>query len=404
MCNNEVVMKCSKSKITLKMSTIQEVGLFAMMNAVLTFLSSYYNNIGRPLYYFGLLCLFVSAVPKLKMILHSGIVLWYFCFALCMLSSSLYSIDRSGTFGSASYVISFQLPVIVSVLVYCVDDNKIDRFFNMYMIAAVILSIIVIKDGPISSGNLRFGMTTTGEQPNTPAMNLAPAVAFALYYYRRAERKAKIKYLFAMMLFLTTIFLTGSRKIIVYIVGVFLISSLFYSQNIKKTLFKLFIVGIIIAIGLLLLLKIPVLYNSIGYRLFTDMSQEASAVHRSWLLSEAWEYFLKSPIIGHGAHTFKLVNDMGRYAHNNYAELLTGLGIVGLLAYYGYLVYLTWKLWKHKNNEYCNMMFAIMLMTFVVDWWNVNYLQRGVFFALSGSYVAYRISKNKQMVSKPSEQ
>ena len=143
-----------------------------------------------------------------------------------------------------------------------------------------------------------------------------------------------------------------------------------------------------------MLTKIPTLYSALGRRVFTDMGDDASAVHRSWLLSEAWKSFLKSPIIGHGAHTFKLVNSMGRYAHNNYAELLSGMGIIGLVVFYGYLMYVTYRLWKNKSNSLCQLMFGIMIMTFVVDYWNVNSVQRGIYFIYAIAFVVYKYTKN----------
>ena len=385
-------------RLKINYSTIQEIGLFAMMNAVLTFLSSSYGFIGRPLYYFGLLVCVISLLIHPIRIFRSGIIVWYACFWLFMAFSALYSIDGDMTFDTATYLVGFQFPILALVTVYCKNDKNIDLFLKMYILASVILAFIVIKDGSISDKNLRFGITTTGGQPNTPALNLAPAVAFALYYYRRSSGKRRLLYLLLMILFVGTIFLTGSRKILIYIFGVFAINAIFETKNLKKTLRRVIGVGVLLILGYIALLRVPLLYSTIGSRLFTNLSEEASAVHRSWLLSEAWKYFLKSPIIGNGAHTFKLVNALGRYAHNNYAELLTGMGIIGLVMFYGYLVFVTYKLWKYKRDPFCQLMFSIMLMNFVIDYWNVNYVQRGIYFIYALAYAVYRFAREKHNV------
>ncbi len=381
--------------LKIKLSFFQEIGLFAMMCAVLTFLSSYYGFIGRPLYYLGLLIAVISVLFNFKRTISSGIGVWYICFLVCMLFSALYSIDSKMTVDTTTYLAGFQLPILLAVVAYCKEEKNIDRFLIMYLLAAIILSVFVIKDGSISVRNMRFGMTTTGEQPNTPAMNLAPAIAFALYYYRRSSGKRKILYVVLMALFIGTIFLTGSRKILIYIIGIFVINALFNAKDFKKTLARVIGVIVLLIIGYIVLTRVPVLYSTIGRRVFTDLSEEASSVHRSWLLTEAWNSFLKDPIIGHGAHTFKLINVMGRYAHNNYAELLAGMGIIGLVAHYGYLVYITYNLWKYRSNSLCQMMFGVMLMSFVIDYWNVNFTQRGIYFIYAIAYVVYRIAKQE---------
>lgn len=106
----------------------------------------------------------------------------------------------------------------------------------------------------------------------------------------------------------------------------------------------------------------------------------------------AIEYFLNSPIVGNGIDTYKFTNIFGVYAHNNYAELLSGIGIFGLLAYYSLFVYMTIQMWKNRDNKLCLLFACIMTMNFVIEWYNVNYLQRGIFFVYSMAYCEYKLT------------
>lgn len=88
--------------------------------------------------------------------------------------------------------------------------------------------------------------------------------------------------------------------------------------------------------------------------------------------------FKESPIIGNGFGTsgFFLKNYYGdTYFHNNYVEILSGGGIVGLIIYYGIYVYLLYVFWKNRNrrSENTNICMVIMLVMLIMDYGLVTY-------------------------------
>ncbi len=285
----------------------------------------------------------------------------------------------------------FHIPVIIGVCAYVNDEEDLKRLLKAYVYACVILSIVVITAGPLSEKNQRYGWSTTGEQPNTPALNLAGGFAFAYYFWKNAEsRREKAIYFAIMALLVITILLTGSRKILIYIVGYILLDALYSSKDLRKTITRIFALAVLLVLAYVVLNNIPILYEIVASRVFTDLSDDTSAIQRNYLISEGLKFFSQSPIFGNGIDTFKTVNYLKRYAHNNYVELLSGVGAVGLVTFYGYLVRVLIKLFGQRENRLSFMMFSTLLMTFVIEYWNVDYMQKGIYFIYALAFCQYK--------------
>ncbi len=153
--------------------------------------------------------------------------------------------------------------------------------------------------------------------------------------------------MFSLFILLLTLFLTGSKK---GIFGLILGVSTFYFlkyHGVKKRINIVFLIIALIVLFYELITSIPILYNQIGYRvvdfidtIFGKSDGSISTINRIILLKQAIIIWGKHPIIGIGLNNFSLVQTVGGagyYAHNNYAELLADLGIVGFFLIYYYL-------------------------------------------------------------------
>ncbi len=60
-----------------------------------------------------------------------------------------------------------------------------------------------------------------------------------------------------------------------------------------------------------------------------------SVVERVTFVKEGVALIGRSPIIGHGIGSFRWLAGQGKYAHNNMIDLGVGLGLIGLILYYG---------------------------------------------------------------------
>lgn len=366
-------------------------GLFLLFNAVTVFLySTYYTPFGKLLFavsVFFLLCAFLQRIYDMP---RNSMLVWYGAFFLWACITTRYSSHPSDGLEVMKLVALTQVPIIWGVVTYCSNQDRIKRLMLIYIWAEIILCFFVLIGGP--GPGMRYGWYVAGQQPNTPALNLAAAFSFSIFLFFYEPRKNVRKLYFLLVLLLSiVIFLTGSRKIIIYMVGV-VFGLLFYrSKNFTRTVGYVCLMAILMLIGYILLTKNQFLYEAMGQRIFTDLGDEASAVERSLLRAEGFNYFLQSPIWGNGVDSFKWVCFAGVYSHNNFIEIANGTGLIGLFIYYSYLVYIAFKLWKCRQDRYNFLFFLILIMTFAIEYYNVNYLQRGVFVAYTLAYCQYRI-------------
>ena len=385
-------------KITVRKDCILLIGILLVMNSTLTFLSTKYNFVGKPMYYIGGIIVLIFVIQRPHRIINSKIFLWYGVFMMYTLISVLWSIDPVDSLDKWMYIIVFHVMAICSIVVYGNTSNHLETLMKLYLIASIILCVIIIQDGPKGANDIRFGWSTTGEQANTPAMNLAASFAFSFYFWgKNKKKKIKILYLACLALFSITIFLTGSRKIFIYILGFLVMQALYASKDMKKTI--AYIGGIIVAlfISSYILLNNRFMYDLVGDKIFTDLSKETSAILRGALNIQAWEFFKSSPIFGHGFFSFDKVSFNKLYTHNNYLEILTGLGLIGLLLYYVVPVLTVLKLWKRRKNKLCFLFFSILCMSFVIEYWQVNYVQRGVYFIYAMAFCVRKITNSSNI-------
>ena len=62
---------------------------------------------------------------------------------------------------------------------------------------------------------------------------------------------------------------------------------------------------------------------------------DASIMYRVDMIREAAVLWPQAPVLGHGIGQYRYISGWDTYSHNNYLELLVGLGIVGFLLYVG---------------------------------------------------------------------
>jgi len=385
-----------KINLKIRRDDVLFIGLFFMLCSLLVFMSSLYTLIGNLSYGIGIIVISGMAIQRLGGVINNKAIQWYISLFIILLLSTLYAVEPELSRSKLFLVASFQLPTIIGVILYCNTQEKIIKFTKLYMLVSFIMCIVILKDGPISLGNTRYGWSVTGENPNTPSMNLAAAFAFAYWNFLHSDKPSKKLIYFSLItLFLSVIFLTGSRKIIIYAIGIIVMFLMYLSTNVKNTIIYILSGLFAFVAGYYLLINVDILYENIGKRIFTDLGTEQSAVERSDLIKFSFYSFIESPIFGHGMDSFRYLNPINRYAHNNYMELLTGAGIIGAIAYYKFLVQTTFGLWKIKKNNMNFVFFSVMLMTFVAEFFNVNYLQKGIFIIYALSYCQYQVGKGR---------
>lgn len=142
----------------------------------------------------------------------------------------------------------------------------------------------------------------------------------------------------------------------------------------KGFLRKVIVLTVLLLVSVLVfwaLLNVPMLYQIVGFRfeamLGLSGSVDASTETRSEMIAIALELFSGNPItgIGFANYSYYYFYDYGgwamTYAHSNYAELLAGLGLPGVIAYYAVPVWTLYALIKNRKSATSREMHALLI-------------------------------------------
>lgn len=152
--------------------------------------------------------------------------------------------------------------------------------------------------------------------------------------------------------------------------------------------------------GLLLhfILTNPIAHEIIGRRLESIVQilggeqsaiNERSYYERNDLRQLGFALWFQSPIFGHGINTFGYFAQSSirdTFSHNNYVELLEGVGVVGCLLYYSQHVMII-NAARRINGERLALVTAMLASMLLMHWFVVFYYQKleFVFLALLGA-------------------
>ena len=199
----------------------------------------------------------------------------------------------------------------------------------------------------------------------------------------------------SILIWLPCLFIIGAtqcrKAFVMLVMGMFLMY--YYKQRMKKNgdmLLPLTKVFVFVLIGFLVLFILG--HNGIFSGLYTRMGGmisaltggedvDASSMVRNIYNEIGWKQFLKTPIVGIGINNSMILLaqqvNHATYLHNNYIELLTCGGVIGLISYY--------SIFEQKYIKLESSAFLIvtwLLIIFVIDWGVVSYINRMNYFYL----------------------
>lgn len=174
---------------------------------------------------------------------------------------------------------------------------------------------------------------------------------------------------------------SGSRKALI----IWPIMVLFLMINVGKTRTKKFLIlTILVTVLILIMLLIfgnVVLENLlriVAVERFVDAlnGNEASAIIRSVMAREGIELWKLRPLIGFGPDQFSLYSNFRTYSHNNYIELLSTSGLIGLITYYLIYFIIFNRALNSKNNKLKHYILMSIIFLFVTDLFFVSYYEK----------------------------
>ncbi|WP_230852423.1 O-antigen ligase family protein [Vibrio crassostreae] len=218
------------------------------------------------------------------------------------------------------------------------------------------------------------------------------------------------KYLSKSILFLALIlssyliFQTGSRKGL--LLALVAISIFLFKLDAKKATMSYSAILCLAGIGSIFILISNLEFLSTIHPIFTrfyeftqmditDLSREgfggdSSTRWRLIFIVDAYNLFLDNPINGIGLDNFKTIYSENLYSHNNYVELLSTLGSIGLILYYTFF-FSMFKFILKNRNIFC---LFIMIFFLSMDFAMVSYFERMYILPLILIYYTTKREKN----------
>lgn len=337
----------------------------------------------------------VSALPGLSRIVHVSVglmmlalvlrsgrtplrVRWdpllavFWLFTAFAFASVLWSIQHGDAMVSG---VGLVIDVAAATLLWLALQNGV-RLRDVGVAAAIGASVqaLVALNQYFTVGMARSeGLTGNA---NSLAIQLS-ATAFLLLLANRGERWAQV---LALALIVTATLTSGSRKL----VFAWLSYSLVMFQALGVRLRRSSLTRALLLISLPLLAFV---FVSFGDRLIAPF-QEIEMVQRiqgtfqgretnkrTNLMEDALERWWERPVVGYGIDQYRYLSPYATYSHNNFTELLTNFGVIGLILFYTVHIVLFARAARGalQGDQTSWIVIAILVMTVLMDLARVAY-------------------------------
>lgn len=371
------------------------------------------------IYGFYALGFFVSFLFLLK-IFTSKVNLklnWFDVIYLLLIFWNIISLNWSIT--GEMYVIKYMIIYFIfsfcSIKLLLCNNNpeqSLKIFSKWFIGSSIIITLVCIFfEYKYLANGIRLGTYIFAEPYGTRMMytyNLEIA-SFLMIYYIFQNPKLIKKLLILFLILIIGIILSGTRKIFVGII-IFILIYIFLKNksNFFSLIFKFLFIFAFCIISLQIVLKVPLLYNSFGYRVESALNyinnngEDGSMRDRNAMIKYGIQFWENNPIIGNGSNTFhyyfNIVYNQNLYAHNTYVELLCNLGIIGCFLYYlNYILYIF-----RRNNriekKYTYLFKASLIALMILDYWTISYyrIQFIIYFELIATIYSYKSLNSKE--------
>lgn len=291
----------------------------------------------------------------------SSYIIWVFLLFLIITLSTLWAFEKDFAIeGVKSIILTYPIFILLSLIIK--DEKDIYSILNIFLLSQLINAIYIIFILDFSTiGVTRVGADSLGDEWNANRIGLLMAFsAFAslnVMKYKKGNLK-KTSYLLLVLLFSLFTLITGSRKalmVLLFTIGLFYV---FNSEN-KKVLRLLIVVTSTLSL-IYIIMNIPSLYNVLGSRIDGMIAQftgqgivDRSTSVRFRMIEYGTELIRNKPFLGYGINNFRplygRVTGWYTYSHNNYIEILIGIGVIGAIVYYLSYVYIIRNTLRRKE-------------------------------------------------------
>jgi len=330
------------------------------------------NNISNLLGFAFIGLIWLDFLANKKDFYFDKTLIFYLTFIFFVLASSFIAL-RQDLVINMSRTLMLLFLMGISLANYIDEYIKIKKIMKYFIWSASIASIYIIVNADFSNLT-RYG----SELGNVNAIGIILGIGLTFVFYFIFEEK-KFIYLSSLFVILPTIILTGSRKSFLFVfMNILIVLFLKNKDNWKKILKFIISASIIILLGYYLTFNIPIFYEILGERiknLFNFFSHEGTSegsINTRWIMIKfGYEIFKKRPLFGYGIGNFAVayaqkIGGVFTYSHNNFIELLTGIGIFGTIIYYYMQIRLIFILCLNSKYKNLNYYFLAILFSYIV--------------------------------------
>lgn len=382
--------------------------IFLMYNAQETLLPTHLHS---AIMYGMIMVIMVSALIKSK-ITFSKFTIWYLIFLiLCFISAGIYyKSDLDILFDiCVSLIISFCVIQVVQT------TTQLEALLKVYVFSSLIMSLLLWFTGQLdylllgAISEERLGTEITGNANIFTALFMYSGVFAAWLTMFEQSKFKRMFYLVSFCLIILIMIISGGRKTILAVLGALGIFVMMKEGKSSRKLIRNTIFAILSILAIFIaIFNIPFLYDLIGERfegLFSMFSGKGSNIGgddvRKQIFILAIKGWLDNPMFGHGIDSFKFYNQSitGHfyYAHNNFAELLYDIGIIGFVAFYWIYIhiYKRLKFNSHIPYKYHILGYGLIVELLVFDIGGVSYYLVGNIIILSIAYLCTIIKTSR---------
>ena len=353
------------------------------------------------------LILLIFMLPKLRKIKINAFLGWSIAYMAILLFSSLYSI-RPDTSLFKSFQVLKNL-IFANILISSIRTKEgIEKIFKYFIIAGIILLVRVLLIFPIDKlGKLRFQILGLFNA-NDLAIKWGTSLIFLIYFIFIKNRR-NILNIYLIFLFYIAIIFTGSRKGFLFENIAILFTWIFKIKNKIKLFLILFFIIVLILIFYKEIINTPIIYNVLGKRIdglinvITQKDEvDDSTLVRINLVKDGISYIIRKPLFGYGINIYSYLSPYELYSHNNYIELLTGVGIFGTIIYYFIYFYnLIFSYKILKKRKFIVIPSCILITTSLfLELGLVNYDSRYNIFVLALTFLIVDLVKKRRIKEK----
>lgn len=347
--------------------------LIYFMTISIEFVSTEINSLIQNIAYIGFIGLRLIAKNRNLKFSVNTFLTSYGIFLLYAATSILWSADMDNSVRLLRIFIKIFV-MMFFVVDYFISSGRVDDFINILYISIIVTVLYVL----INSTPEEWVYENLGKKNGIDTVRLAVRMVMGSYIglYRWYKTRKLYDIVIGIMLLAISLS-TGKRTGAIFVVVAYVVYNICVQKQYWKKLLK--VVWLIVLLGLAwtAIMYIPALNETFGQRtmgfidtLFHGEASDASTIERLQLLGFATTLFKNNFLFGSGLNGMRTyLSQIGfyhvTYAHNNYLEIATGLGVIGVILYY--TIYLFPIIRAYRYTRFSKNTDVIFMMSFLIS-------------------------------------